>query len=106
MTKICIAIALIAMSLLSFYSLPIAMNIHRSLSLDSLDACQGAHYQHGKVYLYGDRETGVIREYVPQQDTLLYTGNELEGFSLLNTKTGIAVTSSRKNNVHFINVNW
>ncbi|HEY0611597.1 MAG TPA: hypothetical protein VGD35_18125, partial [Chitinophaga sp.] len=33
--------------------------------------------------------------------------DELEGFSFLNTReTGIAVTSSRSNNVHFINVNW
>jgi hypothetical protein len=94
MTKICIAIALVAIGLLSFYSLPVAMNIQHSLSLDSLGACQGAHYQHGKVYLYGDRETGVIREYIPQQDTLLYTGNEykltLDGKDLINHPTGIA----------------
>jgi hypothetical protein len=33
--------------------------------------------------------------------------DELEGFSFLSTRaTGIAVTSSRSNNVHFINVNW
>ncbi len=33
--------------------------------------------------------------------------DELDGFSFLNTtETAIAVTSSRSNNVHFINVNW
>lgn len=33
--------------------------------------------------------------------------DELEGFSFLNTSaTGIAVTSSRKENVNFIGINW
>lgn len=89
--KICAAIAI---GLLSFYNLPVAMNIHRSLSLDSLGACQGAHYQHGKVYLCGDRETGVIRAYIPRKDTLLYTNDEykltLDGKDLINHPTGIA----------------
>ncbi|HEY0611212.1 MAG TPA: hypothetical protein VGD35_16190, partial [Chitinophaga sp.] len=71
-----ITVAIVAIGLLSLYSRPVEVVIHRSLSVDSLGACQGVHYQHGKVYLYGDREIGMMREYMPGKDTLLYTGNE------------------------------
>ncbi|MGG7663829.1 hypothetical protein [Dyadobacter sp. BHUBP1] len=30
-------------------------------TVDSLGACQGASYLDGKVYLYGDREVGMVR---------------------------------------------
>jgi hypothetical protein len=34
-------------------------------------------------------------------------GDELEGFSFLSTLSkGVAVTSSRKGNVNFIDINW
>jgi hypothetical protein len=96
--KIRIAITILAAGLLSFYSPPVAITIHRSLSVDSLGACQGAHYQHGKVYLYGDRETGIMREYIPANDSLVYTNNEykltLDGKDLINHPTGIAYNGS------------
>jgi hypothetical protein len=89
-----ITVAIMAIGLLSLYSRPVEVIIHRSLSVDSLGACQGVHYQHGKVYLYGDRETGIMREYIPGKDTLLYTGNEykltVHGKDLINHPTGIA----------------
>ena len=94
MMKTRITIAILATGLLSFYSRPVDVTIQRSLSVDSLGACQGVHYQHGKVYLYGDRETGMMREYIPAKDTLLYTNNEYkltqDGKDLINHPTGIA----------------
>lgn len=93
-----ITVAIMAIGLLSFYSRPVEVIIHRSLSIDSLGACQGVHYQHGKVYLYGDREIGMMREYIPGKDTLLYTGNEykltVDGKDLINHPTGIAYNGS------------
>lgn len=66
---------------LSFYKVEVEMEVSHSLTIDSLGACQGISYQNGRVFLYGDREVGMIRE-------------------------GIAVTSSRKDNVHLVNVNF
>lgn len=65
-----------------------------SHTADSLGACQGAAFIGGKVYLYGDREVGVLREYRLGADTLHYQGKEirltLEGKDLINHPTGIA----------------
>lgn len=98
MMKTRTTIAIMAIGLLSFYSRPVEVIIHRSLSVDSLGACQGVHYQHGKVYLYGDREIGMMREYSPQKDTLVYTGSEykltVDGKDLINHPTGIAYNGS------------
>ncbi|CAG4990592.1 hypothetical protein DYBT9275_00564 [Dyadobacter sp. CECT 9275] len=73
---------------------PGVFEISRSVSVDSLGACQGASYIDGKVFLYGDREVGVIREYTLDQDSLIYFGKEyrltLNGQDLINHPTGIA----------------
>lgn len=65
-----------------------------SHTVDSLGACQGASFMDGKVYLYGDREVGMIREYNLGADSLHYQGKEirltLEGKDLINHPTGIA----------------
>lgn len=45
--------------------------INRSLTLDSLGACQGISYQNGKIFLYGDREVGVIRSYAMSNGELV-----------------------------------
>jgi hypothetical protein len=37
-----------------------------SHTVDSLGACRGASFLDGKVYLYGDREVGMMREFNPQ----------------------------------------
>lgn len=52
------------------------MQLSRSFTVDSLGACQGISWLHGKAYLYGDREVGMIREFDLRGDSLLYTGHE------------------------------
>jgi len=73
----------------------ITMQISRAMSLDSLGACQGISWQKGRLFLYGDREVGVIREYKLQQDSLVYLGKEckltLNDTDVINHPTGIAV---------------
>jgi hypothetical protein len=73
---------------------PNVFEISRSVTIDSLGACQGAGYIDGKVFLYGDREVGMIREYVLRKDSLTYAGKEyrltLNGQDLINHPTGIA----------------
>lgn len=70
------------------------MAISQSFTFDSLGACQGASYQNGDVFLYGDRETGVIRKYRPGGDSLQYLNREmrltLNDTDLINHPTGIA----------------
>jgi len=70
------------------------IRITASRATDSLGACQGASYLNGKLYLYGDREIGMIREYKPEADSLRYTGKEvrlsINGKDLINHPTGIA----------------
>lgn len=65
-----------------------------SHTIDSLGACQGASYLDGKVYLYGDREVGMMREFSQKGDSLHYTGKEIrltvDGKDVINHPTGIA----------------
>jgi hypothetical protein len=87
-------IVILCSGLLSFLRVNVGVKIQRSLTIDSLGACQGAHFEQGRLYLYGDRETGIMREYIPGADTLLYTGNEYrltqDGKDVINHPTGIA----------------
>jgi hypothetical protein len=70
------------------------MSLRSSYTIDSLGACQGAAFIEGKLYLYGDREIGMIREYLVKSDSLSYQKKELrltQGDSdLINHPTGIA----------------
>ena len=65
-----------------------------SATVGALGACQGASYQRGRVYLYGDREVGVIRAYTAGPDSLAYAGQELKltknGQDVINHPTGLA----------------
>lgn len=65
-----------------------------SRTVDSLGACQGASFQDGKVYLYGDREVGMVREFDLRGDSLQFTGKEIrltvDGKDVINHPTGIA----------------
>lgn len=65
-----------------------------SHTIDSLGACQGASCMNGKIYLYGDREVGIIREYRQERDSLRYTGKEVrltvDSKDVINHPTGIA----------------
>ena len=76
------------------FSTDISMNIRQSFKLDSLGACQGISYQQGRIFLYGDREVGVIREYAKQGDSLIHINQEmkltLNGKNVINHPTGIA----------------
>lgn len=70
------------------------MKLKKQMTIDSLGACQGASYINNKVYLYGDREIGMIRSYKLSKDTLIYTGDEyqltVEGKDAINHPTGLA----------------
>lgn len=65
-----------------------------SATVGGLGACQGASYQRGTVYLYGDREAGVVRAYRPGPDSLTYLGQEIKlterGQDVINHPTGVA----------------
>jgi len=47
------------------------MKLTKSVTIDSLGACQGVSIQHGKALLYGDREVGIIRQFSFDHDTLV-----------------------------------
>jgi hypothetical protein len=70
------------------------MQISHATSVDSLGACQGISFQKGRLFLYGDREVGVIWEYKPKKDSLIYLGKEirltLNDTDVINHPTGIA----------------
>jgi hypothetical protein len=79
---------------ISRYAGDVQMSIKHAYKLDSLGACQGISYQSGRIFLYGDREVGVIREYKKSGDSLQYLGKEMkltvEGKNVINHPTGIA----------------
>lgn len=68
--------------------------IAKELTIDSLGACQGISVQQNKIFLYGDREVGVIREYRLNGDTLMATNAEIQliinDSDIINHPTGIA----------------
>lgn len=72
----------------------VSLTLQRSTTIDSLGACQGVSFVDGKVYLYGDREVGMVREYRLAGDSLQYTGRECRltrnGQDVINHPTGIA----------------
>lgn len=80
-------------TLLSFNS-DLSMKINQSYTVDSLGACQGISYQDGRIFAYGDREVGMIREYKLQSDSLQFIGKEIKltiaGKDVINHPTGIA----------------
>ncbi|NML64346.1 hypothetical protein HHL22_03925 [Hymenobacter sp. RP-2-7] len=73
---------------------PVALTVQTSMTVPALGACQGASYQQGRLYLYGDREVGVIRAYAAGPDSLRYTGQEIKltvgGQDVINHPTGLA----------------
>jgi len=76
----------------------ISMTLEKSFSIDSLGACQGISYQAGHIFLYGDREVGMIREYRLNADSLQYMNKEmkltLNDTDVINHPTGIAFHAS------------
>lgn len=86
---------LILSCMLSFSITGINMRITRTDQIDSLGACQGISYQRGRIFLYGDREVGVIREYKAQADSLVYVNRQmkltLNDTDVINHPTGFAI---------------
>lgn len=93
-----VSFALIAVYTTAFLNREITVTIDRETTVDSLGACQGVSYQSGRVFLYGDREIGMIREYKIQGDTLHYLGKEYKltekGQDVIGHPTGIAYNRS------------
>ncbi|GAB4035519.1 hypothetical protein [Spirosoma jeollabukense] len=94
MLKILLFFAAGLTGVFSVANLPITLALTSTKTIDSLGACQGVSYQQNKVYLYGDREVGIIRTYTPGADVLTYTGQEIkltvDGKDVINHPTGIA----------------
>lgn len=94
MKMISMAIVCLCMMFTSGEPSNINMQIDRTLTVDSLGACQGVLYQKGRLFLYGDREFGMIREYALNGDSLVYLKKEYalteQGADVINHPTGIA----------------
>jgi len=72
----------------------ISGRISKNFTLDSLGACQGISHQNDKYYLYGDREVGVMREYILYEDSLIYQHKEyrftIKNKNVIKHPTGLA----------------
>lgn len=73
----------------------IDLSLTKTFDIDSLGAGQGISIQKEKVFIYEDREVGIILEYRLKNDSILYTGNEIklsvDGKDVINHPTGIAL---------------
>lgn len=99
MIKKIIPAAFAALSLCAFIkSDAIDQKLDRAITIDSLGACQGISYQNGNIFLYGDREVGMIRKFKMVGDSLFYQGQEYKltqkGEDVINHPTGIAYNGS------------
>ncbi|HEY0245656.1 MAG TPA: hypothetical protein VGC01_08845, partial [Mucilaginibacter sp.] len=80
--------------LLAFVRANVDTKLIRATTIDSLGACQGISYQSGRIFLYGDREVGMIREFKLDHDSLVYLHKEYKltknGQDVISHPTGIA----------------
>ncbi|TSJ35925.1 hypothetical protein FO440_23685 [Mucilaginibacter corticis] len=94
MKKVILALSSIVIIFFAFKAATIDTNLVRSITIDSLGACQGISYQHGRIFLYGDREVGMIREFKMVGDSLTYLHKEYQltqnGKDVISHPTGIA----------------
>lgn len=85
---------LLVLATTAYVSFEVSMSLEQEITIDSLGACQGVSYQNGRVFLYGDRETGVIREFTVRGDSLVYSNKEYKltqnGQDVIGHPTGIA----------------
>jgi len=92
--KIFIVSVVLLLVLMTSFTAEVSMKIEHSFTIDSLGACQGVSYQKGRIFLYGDREVGVIREYKTDGDSLVDLLKEmkltLNDTDVINHPTGIA----------------
>ena len=89
-----LSLTFILSGLFLFIDRPKNGKITRTITVDSLGACQGITYKGGKYFLYGDREVGVMREYKAGKDSLIYQHKEyrftVAGENTIKHPTGIA----------------
>jgi hypothetical protein len=94
MKKVIPAILCLVIACLAFKTAQTDMSLERSITVDSLGACQGISYQHGRIFLYGDREVGMIREFKMDHDSLVYLHKEYKltqnGQDVISHQTGVA----------------
>jgi hypothetical protein len=85
--------------LLVLFSNQPKISINKSFTVESLGACQGVASLNRKVYLYGDREVGIIREFYFIEDSLAFTGQEFQltngGKNIIKHPTGIAYADGK-----------
>ncbi|RWY54099.1 hypothetical protein [Mucilaginibacter gilvus] len=62
----------------SIYQCRYRYHFTTAITIDSLGACQGISYQNGRIFLYGDREVGMIREFKMLNDSLIYQQHEIK----------------------------
>ena len=83
-----------SVALLALVPGTVQLTLTHSATIDSLGACQGASFLDGHLYLYGDRDIGMISSYAVRQNELVYTGQEIKltvgGEDIINHPTGIA----------------
>ena len=94
MKKTLLLLAVFYGLLTAFTNADIETKLEHAITIDSLSACQGISYQNGRIFLYGDREVGVMREFKMLNDSLVYQGHEIKltknGQDVINHPTGIA----------------
>lgn len=94
MQKITLTILAAALGLGSLVTSNVDQQLSHAITVDSLGACQGISYQKGRIFLYGDREVGMLREFKQENDSLVYQHKEIKltmnGKDVINHPTGIA----------------
>lgn len=94
MKKITLGVLALAAAFSAFKFANADMSLERSITVDSLGACQGISYQNGRIFLYGDREVGMVREFKMVKDSLVYLHKEYKltrnGQDVINHPTGLA----------------
>ncbi|MDR6943325.1 hypothetical protein [Mucilaginibacter pocheonensis] len=92
------SVAMVCLGLTAFFDKTVDMAVKRVVTIDSLGACQGISYQNGRIFLYGDREIGMIREFKLTGDSLTYVNKEYkltrDGQDVINHPTGIAYNAT------------
>ena len=94
MKKTILGLVMLGLGLAAFAPDHLSMQLTKAVTIDSLGACQGISHLNGQVYLYGDREVGMIRAYQLNGDSLIDQQREvkltIEGKDIINHPTGIA----------------
>ena len=94
MKKVIFAIVGVVFITVAFKRSNVEMALTRSITIDSLGACQGISYQNGRIFLYGDREVGMVREFKMIGESLVYLHKEYKlnknAQDVINHPTGLA----------------